>query len=127
MLRRFFYMSVMVLGEDSHGIQATLINFQSLIFMMYLVHAKPFESKSFNLLNIHNEAYLGILTVFFIIWTDAFDMKHDEKYTMGFLPIALCLLFLFVNIIYALYSSLVPALRRCIRRCKLRANRQLIY
>lgn len=84
---------------------------------MYLIHSKPFDTRSKNLLNIHNEAYLGCITVFFIIWTDAFDMKYNEKYTMGYLPIALCLLFLLVNITYAIYSSFVPAFRKCKKRC----------
>jgi len=104
----------MVLGEKSHGIQASLIVFQSLLMMSYLIYVKPFSTRSKNLLNIHNEIYLLVIATFFIIWTDAFEMKHDEKYTMGYIPIALCLLYLIVNLSYAFYTQLYTSLRRCI-------------
>ncbi len=71
--------------------------------LVYLISLKPFKTYALNFLNIHNEVYMLLTTVSFIMFTDAFDLDDEFREQLGFIPMGLSMMFLGTNISYMMY------------------------
>jgi hypothetical protein len=103
----------MVLLEHTHGIQVGLIILSSVAMASYVAYNQPFSSPGLNYLSVHNEIQLLLISTWYLEFTDNYEIEYDLRYELGYVPIALSLMFLVVNITYIIVQTLSIVKLKC--------------
>ena len=97
-LRRMFILLLIFLLPDYPVIQIILSMLLSTIFLVYLIHVKPFEFMGQNLLEIFNEYMVFLIITISILFNDTIQ-DNDSLNKIGWIVIDFALLAFYVNII----------------------------
>ena len=119
MSRRLLYAAVLVYCMQWSNLQIQIVMLKTILFGLYLVHIRPYQTPSSNRIELVNEILTQLSTYCLVIF-QVLMPQPAKRYQSGWYLIALIVVMMCFNLIV----MIVETVRNLIRRCKLRHKRK---